>query len=66
MRTRCAIMALRVTPPAEDKGVEVEGVEEARGVTISVCGHLGHSWATLRQTIAASMAHITEKCVDSG
>ena len=66
MRTSCAMMASRVTPPAEDKGVEVEGVEEARGVTISVRGHLGHSWATLRQTVAASMAHITKKYVDSG
>ena len=43
MRTRCAIMALRVTPPAKDKRVEVEGVEEVRGVAISVRGHLNRS-----------------------
>ena len=41
MRTSCAMMALRVTPPVEDKGVEVERVEEAGGVTVSVCGYLG-------------------------
>ena len=74
MRTSYAMMALRVTPPAKDevaevegeKEVEVEGVEEVRGIAFSIHGHLGRSWASLYQTIAASMAHIMEKCVDSG
>ena len=30
MRTSCAIMASKVTPPAEDEGVKEDGAEEAR------------------------------------
>ena len=60
------MMALRVTPPAEEEGAEVEGKEEARGVAVSVRGCLGQSWASLHRKVAASMAHITKKCVDSG
>ena len=43
MHTSCAMMALRVSPPDEEEGVEVERVEEAEGVTISVCACLRRS-----------------------
>ena len=66
MRTSYAMIASRVTPPAKDEGAKVEGVEEAGGVTVLVRGCLGQCWAPPRQTVAASMAHITEKCVDFG
>ena len=52
---------LRVTPPADEEGVDVDGVEEAKGADVSVCGHFGQSWASLHLMIAASMAHITGK-----
>ena len=42
MRTSYAMMASRVTPPAEE-GVEVDGVEEAEGVAVSVRGHFSQS-----------------------
>ena len=58
-------MASRVTPHAEEEEVEVDGAEEAGGVAVSVCGHLGRSWALLHLMIAASMAHMKEKCEDS-
>ena len=61
MRTSYAIMASRVTPPAEDEGAEVDRAEEAEGVTVSVRGRLDRSWALLRLTVAASMALITVK-----
>ena len=64
MRTSCATMASRVTPPTEEEGAEVDGAEEAGGVTILVCGHFSRSWASLRLMIAVYMAHIGEKCVD--
>ena len=41
MCTSCAMMALSVTPPAEDEGVEVDGVVEAKEVAVFVCGLLG-------------------------
>ena len=43
----------------------MDGVEDAGGVAVSVRGHFGQSWASLRLTIAAFMAHITEKWEDS-
>ena len=43
MRTSCAMMGSRVTPPAEDEGVEVDGAIEAGGAVISVCVRLGRS-----------------------
>ena len=52
---------LRVTPPVDEKGADVDRVEEARGADVSVCGHFGRSWASLHLTVAASMAHITRK-----
>ena len=65
MHTSCAMMASKVTPPAEE-GTEVDGAEEARKVAVSVCGYFGRSWALLHLTVVASMAHMTEKCGDSG
>lgn len=59
-------MASRVTPPAEDNEVEVDGAVEAKEVTVSVRGCLSLSYASLRQTIATSMALITMKRGDLG
>ena len=36
MHTSYAMMGSKVTPPAEDERVEVDGVEEAGGVAVSV------------------------------
>ena len=36
MRLNCAMMASRVTPPTEEEEAEVDGVEWARGVVVSV------------------------------
>ena len=65
MRTSYAMMASRVTPPAEE-GAEVDGEEEAGGVTVSVHGPFDQSWASLHRTVIASMAYIGEKCVHLG
>ena len=43
MRTSCAMMASRVTPPIEEEGVEVDGAEKAGGVAVSVRGLFGQS-----------------------
>ena len=40
---------------------DVDGVEEAGGVAISVCGRFGQSWASLRLMVAVSVAYIIEK-----
>ena len=61
MRRNCAITASRVTLPADEEGVDVEGAEEARGVAVSIHDHFGRSWASLRLMIAVSMVHITKK-----
>ena len=66
MCTSYAMMASRVTPYAEEEGAKVDGEEEAGGVTVSVRGHFGRSWASLRLTVAASVAQMTWKCGDSG
>ena len=52
MRRNCATTASRVTLPADEEGVDVEGAEEARGVAVSVHDHFGRSWALLRLMIA--------------
>ena len=44
----------------------MEGAEEAGEAAISIHGCFGRSWASLRLKVVAFMAHITEKCVDSG
>ena len=61
MCTSCAMKALKVTPPAEDEGVEVDGVKEAGGVVVSILGALGLSCASLLLKVATSMALITVK-----
>ena len=61
MRTSCAMMALRVTPPTEAEGAKVDGAIKAGGVAVSIRGRLGLSCALLRQMVAASMALITVK-----
>ena len=61
MCTSCAIMASRVTPPAEDEGAEVDGAIEVEGVTVSIRGHLSQSCASLYLIAATSMALITIK-----
>ena len=52
---------LKVTPSVKEKGVEVDGAEEARGVAVSIHGRLSRSWASLRLTVPTSMTHITVK-----
>ena len=66
MHTSCAMMALRVTPPAKDEGAEVDEAVEVKGVAVSVQGYLKRSCAILCLTIAASMAHMNVKWGDSG
>ena len=61
MRSSCAMMALRVTPPVEEQGAEVDGVEEAKGVAILVRGRFGQSWASLRLTDVPLMAPMMVK-----
>ena len=55
------MMASSVTPPTEDKGVEVDGVVDAEGVDVCVWGCLGLNCVVLRRMVATSMAHIYEK-----
>ena len=61
MHTSYAMMALSVTPPVEDKGVEVDGVLEAGKAYVFVQGCLSLSYASLRRTVATSMAHMNVK-----
>ena len=53
--------ALRVTPLVDEEGADVEGKKEVGEVVVSVCGHFGRSWASLRLIVVASTAHMTEK-----
>ena len=53
--------ALRVTPPAEEEGVEVNGAEEAGGIVVLVRGRFGRSWASFHLTDAPLMAPMTKK-----
>ena len=41
MHLSCAMMALSITPPLEEEGVEVDGMEGAGGVVFLVYGHFG-------------------------
>ena len=43
MRYNCAMTALKVTPPANEKGADMEGAEEAEGAAISVHGRFSQS-----------------------
>ena len=58
------MIALRVTPPAEEEGVEVDAAEGVGGVADP--DHLERSCASLHLTVAASMTHITEKWSEMG
>ena len=53
------MIASRVTPPAEEEGAEVDGVERVGGV--ADLDRLERSCASFRLMVAASMAHITWK-----
>ena len=61
MLCSCAMTASRVIPPAEEESADVEGAEEVGGAVVCVWGHRGLSYASLRRTVVASMAPITEK-----
>ena len=61
MHTNCTMMALSVTPPAEDEGAKVDGAVDIGGAVVCVWGYLGLNCTVLRRTVAASMAHIYEK-----
>ena len=60
------MMASCVTPPVEDKGVEVDGAVDAEGVAVCVWGCLGLNYAMLCRTVVAFMTHIYEKWGDLG
>ena len=66
MCTSYVMMALSVTPSAEDEGAEEDGAVEAKGATVCVWGCLSLNCAVLRRMVVASMAHIYEKWGDSG
>ena len=58
------MITLRVIPPAEEEGVEVDGAE---GVGRAVNPDpLERSYASLRLMVVASMTHITWKWLDIG
>ena len=59
MHTSYAIMSSRVTPPVEEEGPDVDGAVEAGEIAVS--NRLKHSYASLRLTVVASMAHMTWK-----
>ena len=61
MHSSYAMMASRVTPLAKEEGAEVNGVEWARGVAISVRGHFDRSWALLCLMNTALIAPMMEK-----
>ena len=51
-----------ITPPTEEvEGAEVDVVEWAGKVTVSVCGRFSQSWALPHLTNTALMAPITMK-----
>ena len=58
------MIALRVTPLAEEEGAEVDGAEGVGGVVNP--DHLECSYTSLCLMVAASMAHITWKWSESG
>jgi len=64
MHTTCAMMSSRVTSSIEEEGADVDGIVEAGGIAISDC--LKRSYASLRLTVAASMAHLTWKWSETG
>ena len=58
------MIASKVTPPAEEEGVEVDGIEGMGGAIDP--DHLEHSFASLSLTSAAFMAHIMWKWLETG
>ena len=69
MRYSCAMMSPSDTLLVGEEGVDVDGVdrdgaEREGGVVESDCHDL--NCASLRLTVAASMAHMTEKWVEEG
>ena len=64
MRISCAKMSLRVTPPEEEKGADVDEVEEVGEAVVP--DRLECSCASLRLTIAASTSHMTWKWSETG
>ena len=61
MCSSCAMTTSRVTLPAEEEEVDVDGAEEAEGATVSVCGRFGRSWASLCVMVAALMVPMMKK-----
>ena len=59
MRWSYAMIASRITPPAEVMGAEVDGAERVRGAAVP--NHLEQNCSLLRLTVAVTMAHITWK-----
>ena len=55
MCSRYAMMVSRVTPPLEEEEAEVEKVEGAEGLVVSVRGRFDQSWTSLCRTGIASM-----------
>ena len=64
----CAMTSPKDPSPEEERvdadGVDWDGVEREEGAVESVC--LDRNWASLRLTIAYSMAHMMEKWSDNG
>ena len=56
----------RVTPPTEEEEADEDGAKEAGGVTVSICGYIGESWALLCLTVTTLIAHIMVKQGDLG
>ena len=55
------MIASRVTPPTEEEGAKVDGAKEVGAAVVCVWGRYGLSYASLRQTVTASMAPMMKK-----
>ena len=69
MRCSCAMMSPSITLPIEEEGANVDeaeqdGAEREEGAAKSDC--LDQNYASLRFTVAASMAHMKVKWLDKG
>ena len=58
------MIASRVTPLTEEQGMEVDGAKGVGGAAEP--DHLERSYTSLLLTVAALMAHITEKWSEMG
>ena len=54
----------KVTPPAEEEGAEVDGIQGMGGAIDP--DHLEHSFTSLSLTLAVFMAHIMWKWLETG